>query len=164
MKIGAAALCLLSCLATAAVAAEPDWKVAVDSVERVVAGRPGGFFYKRGSLFEHIFAGMSVPDNGRRPSALPDGNYMFSGCRRHFCPEKSAIVASPSGEMLAAGLMHFPGCQDKDPITVCVGVPPVVTIFLRRSHKDERLAQHLRDWAKREEPKVTSFETKLLAN
>lgn len=163
MKI-AAALALLTCLTSAAVAAEPSFEAAATSAERLTKGQPGGYFYKRGTLYDHIWEGMTVPDNNYRPTALADGNYIFFGWRRHSAYEKSAIVTLPSGEMLAAGLMHFPGCQDNDPKTPCATVEPIVTIFQRRSRQDKKLAQHLRDWAKRENPKVTIFETKLLPN
>jgi hypothetical protein len=168
MKSAAAALCLLTVMASAAVAVEPSFKAAMTSTERLTKGQAGGYFYKRGTLYDHIWEGMTVPDNNYHPTALADGNYIFFGWRRHSAFEKSAIVTLPSGEMLAAGLMHYPRCQDNDSRTACTDgsdlVEPVVTIFLRRSHQDENLAQHLRDWAMRANPKVTVFETKLLPN
>jgi len=168
MKSAAASFCILVCLTSAAMAAEPSFKAATTSTERLTKGQPGGYFHKRGTLYDHIWEGMTVPDNNYRPTALADGHYIFFGFRRHSADEKSAIVATASGEMLAAGLMHFPGCQDNDPKTACTDgsglVAPVVTIFLRRSHQDEKLAQHLRDWAKRVNPKSATFETKLLPN
>lgn len=164
MKSAAAAFCLLFCLTSAAIAAEPSYRAAMDSTERLTKGQKGGYFYKGDTLYYHIAEGMTVPEKNYRPTALADGNYIFSGFRQHSAEEKSVVVATASGEMLAAGLMHFPGCQDNDPKTACTNVPPVVTIFQRRSRQDEKLAQHLRDWAKREDPKVTTFETKLLPN
>lgn len=169
MKTAAAAICLLSCLTSAAIAAEPSLKAAFASTERLTKGQPGGYFYKGGTLSDHIWEGMTVPDNNYHPTVLADGNYIFFGWRRHSAQEKSAIVVTESGEMLAAAVMHYPGCIDKDPKTPCTTVNadlvlPVVTIFLRRSRQDEKLAQHLRDWANRAAPKVAAFETRLLAN
>lgn len=38
---------------------------------------------------------------------LGDGTRLLSGCRRHSCDEKVAVVLSPRDEVLAVGLVHF---------------------------------------------------------
>jgi len=48
--------------------------------------------------------GLGIPSSTKM---LSDENYLVSGCRPHSCYEKAAVIVTPAGKLLMAGLIHF---------------------------------------------------------
>ncbi|HSS12560.1 MAG TPA: hypothetical protein VLL04_01620 [Rhizomicrobium sp.] len=98
-------------------------------------------YFTSGRVSDQVMMGLGIPDPTK---PLTDGNYLISGCRHHNCPEKSAVIVTPAGTMLAAGLIHF-RCTPRD----CDSVPHL-TIFMTKRNDRPAFVQELQDWAARE--------------
>ena len=140
---------------------ELERKAAI-SLRQQVGKLRGTYFYK-GLVVHQIGDGWAIPDPTIR---LKDGNYLMSGCRRHYCPEKSAIIVRPNGTVVAAGLINFRCAYDPHPRKDCV-YRPRMTIFVQAANDDPDKLKPLYDWAKafpptRSKDRVTIFEKVIL--
>lgn len=47
----------------------------------------------------------------------PNGNFLFTACRPHSCPEKGGVVLAPEGRIIAVGVISIsaPDSDDKNP-------------------------------------------------
>jgi hypothetical protein len=75
-----------------------------ETLDRAFGERRVSYFVHGLGLSGQFLIGLNV---GAPTRLLPDGNYLFSGCRHHSCHEKAAVIATPSGSILAGGLIHF---------------------------------------------------------
>jgi hypothetical protein len=170
MKLGllsGAFLALLSLAAVAAPAKEPSGPAVFKAVLADVKGMRGSYFWPRAYVIDQLMLGQSIPD----PTVtLPDGNFLVSGCRRHSCDEKSAVIVTPEPKMLAAGLINFHCRPDHSvPRGHSIHIPatcddldhPTLTIFVKKKNDRPELTRVLRDWAERE-AKVQAFETRII--
>jgi hypothetical protein len=104
-------------------------------------GRLRGDYYVPGRrVSDQIIMGLGIPNPDRK---ISDGNVLQSGCRRHSCDEKSAVIVTPAGAMLAAALIHF-RCDPRD----CDSVPHL-TMFMKQKNDRPAFVQELQDWAAR---------------
>lgn len=101
--------------------------------------------------------GLGIPD---ATVHLADGNYLQSGCRRHSCDEKAAIIVTPTGAMLAAGLIYFPCSLPPSLADNCELIPRLM-VFEKRGNSQPVLLRELQDWAEHE-GQIKATETKLL--
>ena len=122
-------------------AISPD--VVVKSVEHEFGGMRHNYFGRNWRVNEQIFMGMGVP-NPDKPVA--DGNILMSGCRRHSCDEKSAIIVTRAGAMLAAGMIYFrcPDDLDKRKPPIDCDFRPYFRIFLKQKNNRPALVQELK--------------------
>ncbi len=105
--------------------------------------RKGNYFVQGRLLSDQVFIGMEIPDPVLR---LADGNYLESGCRRHSCDEKGALIVTPAGKILAAGLITF-HCGR---ISVHeVSCDPQLTMFVKETSDQSMLLHELKGWAER---------------
>ena len=120
-----------------------------------VRGMRGSYMGPGWYVIDQLMSGMGIPE----PTAtLPDGNFLVSGCRRHSCDEKSAVIVTPEPKMLAAGLINFHCRPDHTiPQGNSIHIPatcndldnPVLTIFVKKKNERPELIQPLKDWAER---------------
>jgi len=125
---------------------EPNF---VKSIQHEFGAIRHDYFGRRLRLSEQIFREMGIP-NPPRPSA--DGNILISGCRPHSCDEKSSVIVTPAGAMLAAGLIYFScnGDLDQRKSAVHCELRPHLMIFMKQKNDRPTLVQELKDWAARE--------------
>jgi len=139
---------VLSAAAAPARAASRDIPsdVLVKSVEHEFGGMRHNYIGRSWRVNEQIFMGMGVPNPDK---TVADGNILISGCRRHSCDEKTAIIVTPAGAMLAAGMIYFrcPDDLDKRKPPVDCDYRPYFRIFLKRKNDRPALVQELKDWA-----------------
>jgi hypothetical protein len=121
------------------------------SVRKEFGSSQGNYFGFNGPLSGQVFAGLGMPLPSRR---LADGNSLLSGCRPHSCMEKAAVIVTPAGTVVAAGLIDFP-CSQKRKVQ---GVrcergdgkfddPPVLTVFVTKKNDQQTVLQELKEWA-----------------
>ena len=122
------------------------------SVRLEFGGIRKGYFVPGWRVSDQIMTGLGIPNPTKR---LADGNYLISGCRQHSCDEKSALIVTQAGAMLAAGLIHF-RCSRQECDTV-----PHLTIFMKKKNDRPAFVQELQDWAVRQGYKGAS-ETQIL--
>jgi hypothetical protein len=101
-------------------------------------------YFTSARVSEQIMMGLGIPNPTR---SLSDGNSLISGCRRHSCDEKSAIIATPAGTMLAAGMIYFP-CSGKNAAPDCFKTPQL-KLFMEKKNNRPDFVQELKDWAAR---------------
>jgi hypothetical protein len=104
----------------------------------------GDYFVRNRRVSDQIIMGLGIPNPERK---ISDGNFLQSGCRRHYCPEKSAVLVTPSGMMLAAGMIYFP-CSGEKAAPDCFETPHL-RIFMKKKHDRPGFVQELQDWAVR---------------
>ncbi|MGD0193180.1 MAG: hypothetical protein ABSD74_20790 [Rhizomicrobium sp.] len=85
---------------------------------------------------------LTVPDDNK--TALADGNTLVSGCRRHDCEEKAAVITGHDGKELAAGLINFHCTRS----SVNCDDAPHLSIFVKRKNLGPALVSELQAWAK----------------
>jgi hypothetical protein len=81
-----------------------DRRLDEETLDRAFGERRVSYFVHGLGLSGQFLIGLNV---GAPTRLLPDGNYLFSGCRHHSCHENAAVIATPSGSILAGGLIHF---------------------------------------------------------
>jgi len=121
----------------------------------------GDYFVDR-PVSDQIMMGLGIPNPTK---SLADGNYLISGCRRHSCDEKSAVIVTAKGATLAAGIIYFrcggdPVKRPSAPPVDCT-LGPHLRIFMKQKNDRPAFAQELQDWAAREGYKGTP-ETQIL--
>jgi hypothetical protein len=88
---------------------------------------------------------------GEPTQLLPDGTYLYAGCRTHSCDEKVAVIATPQGSVLAAGVIHF-NCYKKEPVRAsakrCDDRPRLTVLSKDAGASGLRHRDALRAWAK----------------
>ena len=121
----------------------------VKSVHREFGGIRHNYFGRRWRVSEQVMMGLGIPNPARH---VADGNYLISGCRRHSCDEKSAVIVTPAGAMLAAGLIYLScdGDLDKRMPAVACALRSHLRIFMKQKNDRTALVQELKDWAARE--------------
>ena len=119
------------------------------SVQQELGAVHGDYFVPNRPVSAQIMMGLGIP-NPVRPIA--DGNLLRSGCRPHSCDEKSAVIVTPAGAMLAAGLIYLScdGDLDKRRPAVDCKLRPRLRIFMKQKNDRPALVQELKDWAARE--------------
>lgn len=152
-------------LATANAATEKVSMPAVyRSVQHEFGSDRGSYFVPDKPVSEQIIMGLGIP-NPTVP--LAEGNYLVSGCRPHSCDEKAAVIVTPTGMILMAGLINFHCHRDvaKNSPTPAGAVicehDPRLTVLVTRKNNQPALAQELRDWAERES-QIRVTETQVL--
>jgi len=111
------------------------------SLRQAFGGMRHDYFVPGRRVSDQIMMGLGVPNP---PRPIADGNSLLSGCRPHSCDEKAAVIVTPAGAMLAAGLIYL-GCDQ--PTTDCA-MAPHLTLFLQQ--KNAAFARELQDWAVRQ--------------
>ncbi|HKX64135.1 MAG TPA: hypothetical protein VJM78_02420 [Rhizomicrobium sp.] len=125
------------------------WPAVVKSVRHEFRGIRYNYFGPNWLVNEQIIMGLGIPNPARH---VADGNTLVSGCRPHSCDEKSAVIVTPAGAMLAAGLIYLScdGDLDKKIPAVDCKLRPRLRIFMKQKNDRPALAQELKDWAARE--------------
>jgi hypothetical protein len=138
---------LASALSAPGRAATPDLytPAIAKSVLHEFGGMRRDYFVPGRRVSDQIMMGLGIPDPTKR---LADGNYLISGCRQHSCTEKSAVIVTPAGTMLAAGIIYFP-CAMEKAAQDCF-MTPYLRIFTKKKNDRPAFVQELQDWAARE--------------
>jgi hypothetical protein len=105
------------------------------------------YFLPNGSIAAQVIIGLNNP---RPTERLPDGNYLYSGCRPHSCDEKAGVVATPAGAILAAGLINYRCAQVKrarDEEPPCDGDPRLTVLVKKLDAGSLALMERLKAWA-----------------
>ena len=105
----------------------------------------GNYFVRGRRVSDQIMMGLGIPNPERK---ISDGNFLLSGCRRHDCPEKSAVIVTPTDAMLAASMIYFP-CSMEKAAPDCFKTPHL-RIFMKKKNDRPAFVQELQDWAARE--------------
>jgi hypothetical protein len=160
--------CILFAIAALTTASAATGGVSLPAVFRSVrhefGGARGGYFVPNRLVSEQVIMGMGIPSPTRH---LADGNYLVSGCRRHSCDEKAAVIVTPVGVILAAGLINFHcyrNAPKHNPAPVrAAGCDhdPRLTVIVRQKNNQPVLTQELQSWAARE-GHVRTTETEIL--
>ena len=142
------ALCLTASCAAAESAIELKGPPVGSAINRALAGARGTYFYKGNKLVsDQLWAAFLAPPDVAR---LANGDYLFSGCRIHDCPEKGAVIISPGEAVVAVALVNFP-CVFKRKVEglTCVDYSeqPVLTVFVSNKNNRPEVVRALRDWA-----------------
>ena len=126
----------------------PDFKMStmVKSLRHCLGSMRGSYLNPGARVSDQILESMGIPNKTTR---LPDGNFLLSGCRVHSCDEKSAIIATPEGAVVAAGLIHFQCHMARRGIVDCADAPHL-TLFVKPNSDRDVLSGELESWARRE--------------
>jgi hypothetical protein len=81
----------------------PDTTAAYYAVRRFLGDLRGDYTLAWEPTYSQVSDALTVPDPLLR---LGDGAALVSGCRRHSCMEKAAVVMSAKGEAVAVGIIH----------------------------------------------------------
>lgn len=121
----------------------------VKSVHREFGGIRYDYFVPGRRVSKQVMMGLGIPNPARH---VADGNILISGCRPHSCDEKSAVIVTPAGAMLAASLIYLScdGDMDKRRPAVDCKLRPHLRIFIKQKNDRPALVQELKDWAARE--------------
>jgi len=142
------AILVLVSLSGAGAADFDDGPALYKAIDKEIGPARGKYLGRGGLVSDQIGMALGHPWPTRQ---LADGNYLVSGCRPHDCPEKGAVVATPTGAVLAAGLINFPCAMDRKVAgIVCKKydtAPPVLTVFLRKKNNRPAILRDLKDWA-----------------
>ena len=117
------------------------------SVRQEFGGIRQDYFLPGRPVSDQVMMGLGIPNPNK---LLPEGNTLISGCRRHSCDEKSAVIVTSAGAMLAAGMIYF-SCSPKpgDRTRNC-DFGPYFRIFLKKQNDRPDFVQELQDWAVRQ--------------
>ena len=138
-------------LANSAVSAPASWPifspVLAKELRKEYGKTRGTYFIPNALVSDQIGMGLGLPDETRQ---LADGNFLVSGCMPHSCTEEGAVIVTPSGNVLASGLINYP-CVFKRKLE---GVhcdartdPPVLTVFAKAANNKPAIVRELADWA-----------------
>src|SRR6185437_14346135 len=108
-------------------------------------GHTRGNYIDGGGSVEGQFSQVLWP--GYPNQTLADGNVLVSGCRPHDCWEKGAVVVTPAGAIVAAGLINFPCALKRKVEGVHCDVrsdPSVLTVFVRRQNNRPAIVQDVK--------------------
>jgi hypothetical protein len=141
------AIALLS-LAKAA-ADEVSHPAVAKSIRQEFGTLRGDYFVDR-LVSDQIIMGLGIPNPERK---ISDGIFLQSGCRRHSCDEKSAVIVTAKGAMLAAGMIYLrcggdPVERPYAPPVSCT-LAPHLRIFMKEKNDRPAFVQELQDWAAR---------------
>ena len=145
----------------AAEASSPD---IFPSVRDELKGVSGSYFLPDKPVSEQIFMGLGIPSPTKK---LADGNLLVSGCRPHSCDEKAAVIVTPAGKLLMAGLIHFHCHRDavkqnaKSTGATSCDRDPRLTVFVKQKNNQPEFTRELQDWAERESS-VRTLETQMI--
>ena len=143
-------LCVLAPLELARAAGPLDSQRLYGTVQKELGGLRGSYFVQNLLVSEQIVLGMGNPAPNVR---LADGNYLASGCRQHECPEKSAVIVTPSGTMLAAALIYFPCIEHSKDLADAgsnCAQHRILALFVKQKNNRPALLKELQDWAEGE--------------
>ena len=75
------------------------------------------------------------------PKRLSNGNYLFTACMAHSCPNKGAVILTPSGRIVALGMIDYDEAQrDFDYL-------PVLAIAVEKQTPLMSVSEPLKNWA-----------------
>lgn len=126
-------------------------KIAADEVSHPAVGKSirqelgnlrGDYFVRGGGVSDQIIMGLGIPNPEKK---ISDGNFLQSGCRRHSCDEKSAVIVTPAGTMLAAGMIYSP-CSVNNAAPDCF-MTVHLKIFMKKKNNRPAFVQELQNWA-----------------
>jgi hypothetical protein len=91
------------------------WAPGTEAALKAFFGNARGDYLMPGALvWKQAREALGGPPDA--PLRLKDGNLLFAACRAHSCPEKGAMVVTPTGKIRAAALLHYfctpAGCAD----------------------------------------------------
>ena len=115
------------------------------SVHREFGGIRHDYFFP-GRVSDQINLGQSIPNP---PKLLPEGNTLISGCRVHSCDEKTAVIATGAGVMLAAGMIYLRCVPEKVERAQGCKMVTHLRIFLKQKNNRPDFVQELKEWAAR---------------
>lgn len=122
---------------------------------RFLEGARGRYFLRGSKLVQdNAWEGLTGPHN--EDKVLSPYGLILSGCRRHSCDERSAILLGRSGDIEAIGLINFV-CGARR-TAVCVDRPPRVAVFLKHSPKSALFLRQIRDWARSQEGQAIPYD------
>jgi hypothetical protein len=78
-----------------------------------------------------------------QPKRLGNGNYLFTGCMAHSCPNKGAVILTRAGRIVALGMLDYDDGQ-RGVETVSL---PVLAIIVHRRTPLRGVAEPLKSWA-----------------
>ena len=116
----------------------------------------GDYFVDR-LVSDQIIMGLGIPNPERK---ISDGIFLQSGCRRHSCDEKSAVIVTPAGTMLAAGMIYSP-CSVEKAAPDCFKIS-YLKIFMKKKNDRPVFVQELQNWAASVGYKGDAAETQIL--
>jgi len=106
----------------------------------------GSFLVPSGLISEQIMMALGIPNPDLQ---LASGEYLVSGCRPHSCDEKAAVIVTPRGMVMAAGLINF-HCHrlfTKSGKPIRCDARPRLTLFLKQNSSRFDLKRQLKNWA-----------------
>jgi hypothetical protein len=107
----------------------------------------GSYLFDNAPVVDQIGDVLGGPPDP--PKRLATGEWVFSACREHDCPEKGAVVLSPSNQIIAIGLLSY-DCHKTPPGQPGCELSPELTIFVQHQIGMARQPFYaaLVDWAK----------------
>jgi hypothetical protein len=115
LLLAAATPCSMAQPAACATTNELMWAPGTEAALKGFFGTArGDYLMPNAPLWKQAREALGGPPEA--PLRLKDGNLLFSACRAHSCPEKGAMVVTPTGRIVAAALLHYhctpAGCAD----------------------------------------------------
>lgn len=91
---------LEACRTTNALVRDAGFQAALG---RFMGDRQAAHLWERGPVRDQVRAVLGGPPEA---PALVGGLYRFTACRLHSCSEKGAVVLTPTGDIIAAAVLH----------------------------------------------------------
>lgn len=96
--------------------------------------------YRRTLYAEALNLLHGPPDE---PKRLRNGNYLFTACMAHSCPNIGAVILTPSGKILALGMIDYDE-EQKAGKTIYF---PILAVVLEKQRPLTGIAEPLKSWA-----------------
>lgn len=118
-----------------------------NGIVKAFGSKRGTYFVKNRLISTQIL--MALP-YGIPVRVLPDGSLFEAGWRMHSADEMSAVIATRTGQFLAAGIVHYPcvftnakyaekGCASQ----------ATLTIFVTRKGDQSKHVNRIESWARK---------------
>jgi hypothetical protein len=116
------------------------------ALRRFFGDARGDYLQPNAPLADQVAEALHGPPEDRK--GLATGDWLFTACRAHSCPEKGAVIVTQTGRILAAGLMNF-NCRASVQGQAKCEKARRLDIFVRPGEADAaRLIQPLDAWAR----------------
>lgn len=134
---------LQACANTNQLVWDPQFEAALT---RFLGDSRGDYLRPNALVADQLREALGGPPDDRK--GLATGDWLFTACRAHSCPEKGAVVVTQTGRILAAGLLNF-HCHAAPKGQAQCEKARRLDIFVRPGEADAgRLIQPLDGWAR----------------